>query len=200
MKSDDQLFSNMLHAAHDWLKGRSPYEISLLGNIPFDSNAFHFQSFGKSVTVTYPAYEITPQLHQWHILSILHYLNTADGTSLTGQLITFAQYKDGLIRGGNFDRTAEKMLSEKISQLSEEEFKKRILALGGTIHSSNADLCAEFHFMPNYPIWMKIWFADDEFPASGRLFADPSAAHYLSIEDAVTIGELLLQLLFEECH
>lgn len=195
MKSDNQLFSNMLYAAQHWLENRSPYEISRLGNISFDDGAFHFQSLGRSVTLTWATYEISPQLHEWHILSILHYLHIADGAPLTGQLITFAQYRDGMIRGGNFDRMAEKKLSEKITALSSEELERRILALGGTLHSSNADLCAEFRFMPNYPIWLKIWFADDEFPASGRLFVDSSAAHYLSIEDAVTIGELLLHLL-----
>lgn len=51
--------------------------------------------------------------------------------------------------------------------------------------------------MPNYPVWLKIWFADDEFPASGRLLLDASAEHYLSIEDAVTVGELLLKLLLQ---
>lgn len=195
MKSQNQLFSNMLHAALDWLKDRTPDEISRLGNLPFDGNAFHVQSFGKTVTVTYPDYQITPDLHEWHILSLLHYFSKADGTPLTGKLITFAQCKDGMIRGGGFDRDAEMMIREKLGTLPPEELRERCLSLGAVLKPSNADLCAEFQFLPNYPIWLKIWFADDEFPASGRLFLDASAEHYLSIEDAVTIGELLLKLL-----
>ena len=46
--------------------------------------------------------------------------------------------------------------------------------------------------MPNYPVWLKIWFADDEFPASGKIFVDASAEKYLSIEDAVTVGGAIL--------
>lgn len=195
MESKNQLFSNMLRAALNWLKDRSPDEISRLGNVPFDGNAFHFQSFGKTVTVTCPDYQITPNLHEWHILSLLHYLATADGTPLTGRQITFAQCKDGMIRGGGFDRDAENVIREKLGTLQPEELKQRCLSLGASLQPSNAELCAEFHFLPNYPIWLKLWFADDEFPASGRLLLDASAEHYLSIEDAVTIGELLLKLL-----
>ena len=45
------------------------------------------------------------------------------------------------------------------------------------------------------PIWLRLWFGDEEFPASGRLFLDESAAHYLTVEDAVTVGGLLLERL-----
>ena len=44
---------------------------------------------------------------------------------------------------------------------------------------------------------LKIWFADEEFPASGKLFLQDHADHYLSVEDAVTVGEILLQKLSE---
>lgn len=169
MESKNQLFSNMLCAALGWLKDRSPDEISRLGNVLFDGNAFHFQSFGKSVTITYPDYQITPDLHEWHILSLLHYLATADGAPLTGRQITFAQYKNGMIRGGGFDRDAENVIREKLGVLPPEELNQRCLSLGASLQSSNADLCAQFQLLPNYPIWLKIWFAGDEFPASGRL-------------------------------
>lgn len=197
MEFKNHLFPNMLRAALDRLESRSPDEISRLGNLPFDGNAFHFHSFGKAVAVTYPDYQITPSLQEWHILSLLHYLATADGALLTGRQITFAQCKDGMIRGGGFDRDAEKLIREKLGTLPPEELKRRCLSLGAVLLPSNADLCAGFYFMPNYPIWLKIWFADDEFPASGRLLLDASAEHYLSIEDAVTVGELLLNLLLQ---
>ena len=46
-----------------------------------------------------------------------------------------------------------------------------------------------------YSAWLKVWFADDEFEASGKLLVSRSADHYLTIEDAVTVGELLLSKL-----
>ena len=42
---------------------------------------------------------------------------------------------------------------------------------------------------------MKIWWADDEFEASGRIFTDPSAEHYLSIEDSVTAVSVFIERL-----
>ncbi|MDY2660868.1 MAG: DUF3786 domain-containing protein, partial [[Ruminococcus] gnavus] len=47
----------------------------------------------------------------------------------------------------------------------------------------------------NYPVWLKIWFADEEFEASGKLYLSRSADHYLSMEDAVTVGEVFLSKL-----
>mgnify|MGYP002944452052 FL=1 len=68
-------------------------------------------------------------------------------------------------------------------------------SLGAEFVDSNADLCAVFHFLPNYPAWLKIWFADEEFEASGKFYLSKSADHYLTIEDAVTVGEILLSKL-----
>ena len=76
-----------------------------------------------------------------------------------------------------------------------EELRRRCLALGAELLPSNADLCARFPFLPRYPLWLRLWFGDEEFPASGRLFLDESAAHYLTVEDAVTVGGLLLERL-----
>ena len=46
-----------------------------------------------------------------------------------------------------------------------------------------------------YPVLLQIWFADEEFAPSGRLLLDSCASHYLTMEDAVMVGELLLKLL-----
>ena len=71
-------------------------------------------------------------------------------------------------------------------------------ALGAEVVGSNADFCARFLFAPRYPIWLKLWFGDEELPASGRLLLDTSAPQYLTIEDAVTAGTILLDALTQE--
>lgn len=191
----DQLFSNMLGAALKWLEGQDPREISRRTGAYFDGKAFHLESLGIPVTVFYPAYTVVPELAQWHVLTLLHYLAKADGMPVTGQQITFAQHKEGMVRGGGFDRDVEKAIQTKLGKLPSEELERRCLALGGNVEPSNADLCARFSFAPNYPVWLKIWFADEEFPASGRLLLDATAEHSLSIEDAVTVGSLILNRL-----
>lgn len=198
MPQTDQLFSNMLLAAQGWLRERSPQQICRLTDASFDGNAFHLESLGQTISVFLPDYRLCPQLSQWHTLTLLHYLARGDGTPLSGTPITFAQHRDGMIRGGGFDRDAEVMIREKLGILPPEELRRRCLALGGKIIPSNADLCAEFLFLPRYPVWLKVWFADEEFPASGRMLLDAAAEHYLSIEDAVTVGGLILERLLTD--
>ena len=198
MKNRNQMFSNMLQVSLNWLEEASPEEISQKTGISFDGTTFRLESLGVPVTISYPNYQITPTLDQWHCLTLLHYLHLADGTPLTNKQISFSDYKDGMIRGSGFDYDVERTVSQKLGSLHPKELERRCRKLGGKLLPSNADFCVEFSFAPNYPIWLKIWFADEEFPASGRMLLNASSEHYLSIEDAVTLGALILEkLLFE---
>ena len=47
-------------------------------------------------------------------------------------------------------------------------------------------------FLPRWPVMLNLWFADDEFDGSARLLVDKSADHYLSIEDAVTVADIVI--------
>ena len=96
------------------------------------------------------------------------------------------------MRGSGLDRNAELIVRRDLSVLPPEELERRCEALGANFETSNADLCARFDFAPRYPVWLKVWFGDEEFPASGHLFVDASAPRYLTIEDAVTVGALIL--------
>lgn len=158
------------------------------------------ETLGQIVTVRLSDCTIQPPLSKWHALTLLHYLDLADGAPLTGRTITFSQYKDGLVRGGGLDRNAELIVRRDLGILPPEELERRCRLLGAELLPSNADFCARFDFAPRYPIWLKVWFADEEFPASGRLLLDESAPHYLTIEDAVTVGSLILDQLTGAQH
>ena len=105
--------------------------------------------------------------------------------------------KDGLIRGTKFDRTAEQKLEKLLQDKDPEKIQKACKNLGAEFTETKADLCAVFPVLPRYPVTLKIWFADEEFPVSGKIFLQDHADHYLSVEDAVTVGEILLQKLSE---
>lgn len=136
-------------------------------------------------------------MDEWHYLTLLHYLDMADGTEGSQKLITFGNLKDGLIRGTKFDRTAEQKLEKLLQDKDPEKIQKACKNLGAEFTETKADLCAVFPVLPRYPVTLKIWFADEEFPASGKIFLQDHADHYLSLEDAVTVGEILLQKLSE---
>ena len=188
---ENRMYSQMLKAAYRWLAERQPEDIAEKAGVTFDGSGFHFESLGIPVTVSYPAYQITPALDPWHQLIILHYLHLADGTPLSYQTIAFAQQRDGMVRGGGLDRKAEAV----ISKLELNALKQRCEVMGCKEKAANADYCVELPLLPMYPVTLNYWQADEEFPASGRLLTDSSAEHYLTIEDAVTAGELLLQIL-----
>ena len=72
-----------------------------------------------------------------------------------------------------------------------ESFQK----LGAEEIQGKGDYCARIPFLPRYPLLVNIWFEDEEFPASGKLLLEAAADHYLTVEDAVTVGTLVLELL-----
>ena len=196
---ENRAFSEMLAVARSRLAGRSPLEIAEKAHVTFDQEqkAFLFSSLGENIIVNYPAYTIEPQLEEWRHLVILHYLEMADGTPLDQRFITFGELRDGMVRGGGFDRTCEQAMARYWGKKPLENLQAVCTALGAELEDSNADLCAVLPFLPQYPVTWKLWLAEeeDEIDGSGRLFLNSSAGHYLSIEDAVTVGTIILDRL-----
>ena len=197
---ENRQFERMLEAARSRLLRHVPEEISEKAGVRYENGVFWVRTLGRRVEIQWPAGKITPPVSKWHALTLLHYLDLADGTPLTGKTITFSQYKDGLVRGGGLDRNAELIVRRDLGVLLREELARRCETLGAELLPSNADFCARFDFAPRYPVWLKVWFADEEFAASGRLLVDESAPSYLTIEDAVTVGALILDELTGAQH
>lgn len=197
MVSPNRQYESMLAVARERLSRHAPESIARRAGVTWDGGRLTLPSLGQTVTVTVPGFTVSPELDMWHVLTLLHYLDLADGTPLSGKMMAFGQYPEGMVRGGGFDRRAETDIRLHMGLLPPEELRRRLLALGAALEPSNADLCARIPFLPRYPLWLRIWFADEEFPASGRMFLDESAAHYLTVEDAVVVGELILEWLTE---
>jgi len=197
---ENRQFEAMLAVAQEWLAQHIPEDIAGKAGAQYADGSFSLKTLGQTVTVRLLDCTSQPSFSKWHALTLLHYLDLADGAPLTGRTITFSQYKDGLVRGGGLDRNAELIIRRDLGILPPEELERRCRSLGAELLPSNADFCARFDFAPRYPIWLKVWFADEEFPASGRLLLDESAPRYLTIEDAVTVGSLILDQLTGAQH
>ena len=185
MEKADRQFENMRIVARERLLRHTPQEVSRKAGVRYEDGMYLVDTLGKTVSVRLPDCTVLPQLSNWHTLTLLHYLDLADGAPPSGRMISFSQYKDGLVRGGGLDRNAELIVRRD---------------LGAELLPSNADFCAHFSFLPRCSLWLKVWFADDELPPSGRLLIDESAPHYLTIEDAVTAGSLILDALTGAQH
>ena len=194
MGENNRAFEEMRKVARSWLEGRDPVEIGKLAGIAFDAERgeFALMSLGRPVRIHWPDCAIEGGFGDWHALLLLHCMHRADGAPLTGRQISFAQMLDGMVRGGGFDRDSAARLSRMLGNRSEAEVERACAALGAEFVDSNADLCAVFPLLPRVPVTLKLWYADDELPASARLMLDAGADHYLTIEDAVTAGEVLL--------
>lgn len=194
MAGKDQMFSQMLTVALGWLENADPEQIAQNAGICYDAAAaeFRFPFLGRELAVSYPSYATTPRLNGWYHLLILHYLHLADGHPLAGEEMSFGQMKDGLVRGGGIDRKFEQAIG-RMRDLSDEKLARICGEMGGQRIATNADAAYRIPFLPRFPMTVKVWFADEEFPASGRLLIDKSADHYLTIEDAVMAAELLLE-------
>lgn len=189
------MFSQMMLAARRRLAGRDPAKIAERAGIGFDGRFFFVNSLGGAYMLSYPDFSISPEPEAWHGLLILHYLDLADGAAPANHLISFSQMKDGMVRGGGFDRRFEEAVQALMKKITEEELERRCVDMGGTIGGSNADFTALLPFLPRFPVTLKLWFEDEDFPASGRMMLDGSADHYLTVEDAVTVGELIIERL-----
>lgn len=195
METKHQAFEEMLASARKRLEHRRPEEIAQGSGSTYDpeNRMIRLTSLGQPIAVRLPSYEFEQPVREWHQLVILHYLDLADQTPVSEEQITFGNLKDGLIRGTKFDHTMDRELIVFLKNKSEDQILRIIKACGGRIMPSNADICARFDFLPCYPLWLKIWLADEEFDASGKVLLSKSADHYLTIEDAVTVGEVFLE-------
>ena len=189
----DRAYEEMLKPVRDVLSGRDPAEVAVKcgGEGSADGTCVVLRTFAETVSVSLSDCVITPELESWHTLVLLHYLANADGVRPFGQWIGFEDMKDGLIRGTKFDRTSSAFFARFLKGKSSADMQKIKEKLGGTEVPGKGDLCFTIPFLPHFPLLFSFWEADEDFDASGKLMVDRCADHYLSIEDAVTVGDLI---------
>lgn len=189
-------YERMMATAREWLAGKDPQMIAANGGASFDAvrSVITIHSFGRDIEISYPDYVFSPEVDEWHQMSLLHYLNLADGMPPSGEWISLSMMNSGMIRGGGFDKMFESLVRTKLGNLSADVVRPVCERLGMQVVSGNADLCVRHDFAPLFPVTMKLWFADpeDDLPGSGRMFVDRTADHFLTIEDTVTLCEYLI--------
>ena len=125
-QTENRAFQEMLQAAVKRLQNRSGEEIAAKSGAVFHSsrNVLEIMSFYETIEIQLPEFYINSDIDEWHYLTLLHYLDMADGTEGSQKLITFGNLKDGLIRGTKFDRTAEQKLEKLLQDKDPEKIQK----------------------------------------------------------------------------
>ena len=198
--AENRAFGEMLLAARKMLDGKNPAELAARAGCTYngETQSFTMACLGKNVEIYLPEYNTVPETDGWMHLIMLHYLARSDGAPVSEELMAFGGCTGGLIRGTKFDLTAEGQLSEMLSGRTAEQIKAALEAVGGRIVPGRGDIGAQIPFLPRYPVTVNIWLADEEFPASGKMLLSKSADHYLTVEDAVTAGEIIIRRIYDE--
>ena len=189
----------MYIAAKKRLEGKNPIEIAKNSGAEFDEekSILKIKSLDAIFELEYPTYDMKEKRDDWQILTLLHYLDLADNTPILSKQIKFGELKDGLIRGARFDKTVEVELERFLKNKDEKQVIEVFKSLDAKFIDSKADLSAVFYIYPYYPVTISIWFEDEEFPPTGKMFLDKTADYYLTIEDAVGVGELMIKIINE---
>ena len=177
-------------------------------------------SLNETFILDWPSCRWREAPENWQSLVLLHYLDLADGTPVlaygpdagtfeeaggssgsisTAKLITMKQVPDGLVRGSKFEFTAARSFERILRGCTAEQIRSAASALGAVPTEGKGDLCFCVPFAPRFPVFLQIWLADEDFPASGHLYLDISAGRYLTIEDIVTVGEILIKRFEDAC-
>lgn len=192
---ENQQFQAMLEPAIQRLKKYTVEELCQKAHISFDeeSQEFVLKSLNEEIRIEYPSFHIKNELEMWHHLTILQYMDTADGIDLSEEWISLTQMRGGVSRGMGYEKEISEIFKKKFSTCSIDDFKKACEKLGGTIIKSKADSSAIISYLPMFPVCIHFWEADDEFPASGKVLIDGHAEHYLTLEAAGVACETVLQ-------
>ncbi len=196
LSQENRAYQEMLKPAVARLQGRNPQDIEKKGNVIFrpENSLLEIPSMGETYEISYPDFKCRGNIDEWLHLVMLHYLDLGDGTPVSWDFITFGNMKDGLIRGTGFDRTVDRELQQIFRGKENKEIREICESLGEKFQgSTKGDMCVVLPFLPRVPMILMVWFADEEFEATGKLLLTASVDHYLTIEDAVTAGEYVLR-------
>ena len=134
----------MLAPAREKLIGRDIAELCKNSDVSFniETNELFLPSLGETIHIQLPDFVITQELDMWRHLTLLQYLDMADGTPLTGKGIALSEMRGGLSRGLGFDKDISLMFSRDLRDASAEDFARACEALGGQIIPGKADVSA----------------------------------------------------------
>lgn len=184
--------NNMLLPAKEKLLQYTPLEICGKAGAVYNESEqlFYIKSFAGDLKIRYPEYDPEPEIknvrEMWYYLTMLQYLDTADGTPLLGKWITLSEMPGGAARSVGFQKETDHAFARAAHKAQKKEFLQACLEIGGVPAEGKGDVCCIVYFAPRFPVMINFWEADDEFPASVRMYVDARSEHYLTIEGAGT--------------
>lgn len=192
----------MLTSIRERLQSHTPQKIAENAAVDYDQhkNQLTFMSLGQEIIIDVPEYKVHQDLEMWHHLTLLQYLETADGSPLSDEkdVISLTDMSGGLARGFGFNKDIEKMFANWFKDVTPQQFASACEKLGGKIVSGRGDVTAVLSYAPCFSVTVNFWCSDDEFPASGKTLLNRQAEHYLTIEAAGGVCSTVVQAIRDQ--
>ena len=129
---------------------------------------------------------------------ILYYFATSNGTSLSGNWVSFADLPDGRMYSQAFQGYTGDQVAKAIGS-DIPMFHDRCEKAGGRLFGI-ADAAHLFQALPRVPLVLAHWQGEDEFPSSCKVLFDSAACNYLPIDGCAIIGNLLVKNVLRSIH
>ena len=130
---------------------------------------------------------------------LAHYILQAGTAEPSGDWISYRQFRDAAFFMSGFQQTVEAPLAAAFGgRLA--ALREACRRLGGVDlpELGAGDLCQRFPALPNLPLALIFYDADDELPASAKVLYDRHSTFFLDLECLAVLGMILKDRLVEE--
>lgn len=196
-------FSPRIHELRAALQAVEPWRLADMCGAqfePFDEGGgqFHLALWGRAIAISYP--EFTPHLEKeaqpvsvMDQALMLYYLNSADGTPLSGRWISFADLPDGRF----YNQAFQGYTGHKLARAFQNDlpaFERAACSIGGEPYALG-DAAFTFQALPCVPLLAVFWLGDEDFPSTCQVLFNASAGHYLPTDAYAILGSTLTRRL-----
>ncbi len=136
--------------------------------------------------------------HSWSKIIIYDYVRRKGNIPLTGDWVSLGHFPDAASHSKAFQSKAESKIAEKFNtDLSGLSGRCKELERVAAESKIQADYVCGFNLLPRVPMYLCFWEADEEYPASCKLFVDSSAEEYIDIEYLAYLLEWFVKIFVE---
>jgi len=132
---------------------------------------------------------------------LCHYVLQAGQGKLTGEWMSYRDFKDSAFFISNFQANAEERVAKYFAGRASDLEKAAQELDGGPFDGfQTGDVCYFFQALPKVPMLLVFHDKDADFPASCKVLFDKSAPTWLDMECLAVLGWILADLLIKISH
>jgi len=166
----------------------------------YEQQALLIPSFGKLYRVTAEGVsDLQGSVPPVNIRIVLAYYVLQGGTAeLSGQWVSYRDFKDAAFFMPTYQDAVERTIAESFSgRLDALKAGSQLLGGQELPELGTGDLCYRYPALPNLPLALVFYDADEELPASATVLYDQHSTFFLDLECLAVLGLILKERLVE---